>query len=65
MKLTRQIRELSDGLRTAFDGSNVANRVRDFEGWTNRASQEDAAGGYDHTRTVREYYDLCTEFMVL
>ena len=65
MKLTRQIRELSDGLRTAFEGSNVANRVRDFEGWTNRASQEDAAGGYDHTRTVKEYYDLCTGFMVL
>ena len=65
MKLTREIRELSDGLRTAFDGSNVAHRVRDFEGWTKRASQEDAAGGYDHTRTVQEYYDLCTEFMVL
>ena len=66
MKPTRQIRELSEGLRTAFDGSNVTDRVRDFEGWTDRASREDdAGGGYDHTRTVREYYDLCTEFMVL
>ena len=64
MKGTRQIRELSDGLRTAFDGSNVAHRVQDFEGWTDRASDEDSAGGYDHTRTVGEYYDLCTEFMV-
>ena len=64
MKPTRQIRELSDGLKTAFDGSNVVRRVQDFEGWTDRASDEDSAGGYDHTQTVREYYDLCTEFMV-
>ena len=60
----KEIRELSDGLRTAFDGSNVTTRVRDLEGWTDRASEEDAGGGYDHTRTVKEYYDLCTEFMV-
>jgi len=65
MKLTREIRELSDGLKAAFEGSNVTNRVRDFEGWTARASREDDADqGYDHTRTVEEYYDLCTGFMV-
>lgn len=65
MKFTGQIRGLSDGLRTALGGSNVTNRVRDFEGWTDRASpQDDADGGYDHTGTVREYYDLCGEFMV-
>ena len=66
MKFTGQIRGLSDGLKTAFGGSNVTNRVREFEGWTDRASpRDDADGGYDHTRTVREYYDLCTEFMVM
>ena len=65
MKLTREIRELSDGLKTAFEGSDVTNRVRDFEGWTDRASREDEADErYDHTRTVQEYYDLCTGFMV-
>ena len=65
MKFTRDIRELSDGLRTAFEGSDVTSRVRDFEGWTDRASREDDADqGYDHTRTVKEYYDLCTGFMV-
>ena len=65
MKFTGQFRQLSDGLRTAFGGSNVTNRVRDFAGWTDRGSLEDAAdGGYDHTRTVAEYYDLCTGFMV-
>ena len=65
MKLTRRIRKLSNGLRTAYGGANVTNRVRDFDGWTDRASQEDAGAGYDHTQTVKEYYDLCTEFMVL
>ncbi len=64
MKGTRQVRELSEALRAAFDGSNVAHRVQDFEGWTDRVSDQDSAGGYDHTRTVGEYYDLCTEFMV-
>ncbi len=65
MKLTRDIRELSDGLKTAFAGSDVPSRVRDLEGWTGRASREDGADeGYDHARTVQEYYDLCTAFMV-
>ncbi|MXW71174.1 MAG: methyltransferase domain-containing protein [Acidobacteria bacterium] len=65
MTPARQIRELADGLRTAFGGSNATGRVRDFDGWTGRASREgDADGGYDHTRTVQEYYDLCTELMV-
>jgi len=39
--------------------------VRDFEGWTDRAFASDGgAAGYDHTRTVTEYYDLCGELMV-
>ena len=38
--------------------------MRELEGWTDRASEEEAGGGYDHTRTVQEYYDLCSEFMV-
>ena len=64
MRLTRQILELSDGLKTAFGGSNVTSRVREFAVRTDRTSREDAGGGHDHTRTVEEYYDLCTEFMV-
>ena len=65
MRPARQLRELSNALKAAFDGSNVVRRVQDFEGWTDRASQEDSEAGYDHTRTVKEYYDLCSEFMVL
>ena len=65
MKPARELRDLSRGLKAAFGGSNVARRVEDFEGWTDTASREDSEAGYDHTRTVREYYDLCSEFMVL
>ena len=36
-----------------------------FNGWTDRASAENTgAASYDHTQTVKEYYDLCSEFMV-
>ena len=64
MRPVRQLRELSDGLKTAFDGSNVVRRVQDLEGWTNNLSQQDSEAGYDHTPTVKEYYDLCSDFMV-
>ena len=60
-----QLRRLSDGLKAAFGETNVSRRVRDFEGWTDRAFAEDgAAADYDHTRTVKEYYDLCGELMI-
>ena len=56
---------LPRGLKAAYRGSNVARRVKRFDGWTDRAFSEDAgAGGYDHVETVTEYYDLCNEFMV-
>ena len=56
---------LSDGLKAAFGKTNVSRRVRDFEGWTDRAVAADGgAADYDHTRTVTEYYDLCSELMV-
>ena len=36
-----------------------------FNGWTDRVSEENTGGAsYDHTQTVKEYYDLCSEFMV-
>ena len=58
-------RKLSNELKVAYSGSNIARRVQDFNGWINRASAENAsAPSYDHTRTVKEYYDLCGEFMV-
>ena len=60
-----QIRELYNGLKSAYHGSDVPRRVQRYDGWTERASAEDAgATDYDHTETVKEYYDLCSEFMV-
>ena len=60
-----QLRKLLDGLKIAYSGSNVARRMEHFNGWTDRASAQDAgAADYDHTQTVKEYYDLCNELMV-
>ena len=60
-----QLRELANGLKAAYRGSNVQRRVKHFDGWMDRASAEaGGAAGYDHAETVREYYNLCNEFMV-
>ena len=60
-----QLRKLSNGLKTAYRGSDVRGRVRRFDGWLDRASRQDAAPPpRDHAETVKEYYDLCGEFMV-
>ena len=56
---------LSRELRDAYRGSGVARRVQHFDGWLDRAVLEPGgAGGYDHTETVKDYYDLCSGFMV-
>jgi len=60
-----QLRNLSSGLRVAYRGSDAHRRVEHFDGWLHRANADEAgAKGYDHARTVQEYYDLCSEFMV-
>ena len=60
-----QLRKLSRDLKAAYRGSDVQNRVKRFDGRVDRAHVEDAGlTGYDHTETVKEYYDLCGEFMV-
>ena len=60
-----QLRKLSKGLKDSYRGSDVHRRVRQFDGWMDRARTEDASpAGYDHSETVKEYYDLCSEFMV-
>ena len=59
------LRNLSNGLKVAYRGSDTRGRVQHFDGWTRRATAGDAgATGYDHAKTVSEYYDLCSEFMV-
>ena len=60
-----RIRNLSKGLKTAYRGSDARRRVREFDGWMDRARADGAASAdYDHAQTAKEYYDLCTEFMV-
>ena len=57
--------KLSRELRDAYRGSGVARRVQHFDGWLDRAALvPGGAGGYDHAETVKDYYDLCSGFMV-
>ena len=55
---------LSKSLWSAYRGWNVASRVARFGGWieSNRRAGADGSD-YDHTETVNNYYDLCSEFM--
>ncbi len=60
-----QLRKLSNGLKAAYRGMDTRRRVKHFDGWMHRTTAENAgATAYDHTQTVKEYYDLCGEFMV-
>jgi len=60
-----QLLKLYSGLKSAYRGSDIVDRVQRFDGWTDRASAKNAgATEYDHAATVKEYYDLCSEFMV-
>ena len=60
-----QLRELSKELKSVYRDSDTHRRVKEFDGWTDRARvEDDGATGYDHTETVKEYYDLCGEFML-
>ena len=59
------LRTLSNGLKAAYRGSDVRQRVKQFDGWMDRARAENGGpAGNDHAETVTEYYDLCSEFMV-
>ena len=64
-KELKELRKLSRGLKAAYRGSDARRRVKQFDDWMVRAAAEDTgATGYDHASTVKEYYDLCSEFMV-
>ena len=60
-----QLRKLSRGLREAYRDSNVRRRVKRLDEWMDRADAQGGGGaGYDHAETVKEYYDLCSDFMI-
>ena len=59
-----QLLKLSKGLKTTFRGSDIRRRARFFDSWMDRAEGEEASPtSYDHTKTVSEYYDLCSNIM--
>ena len=59
------LRQLAGRVRAAYRGTDVTGRVAHFDAWTDRAFAPDTGEtAYDHAKTVRDYYDLCGEFMV-
>ena len=59
-----KLRTLANGLKAAYRDTDVADRVQHFNGWNDRAGAAGDATDYDHSETVKEYYDLCGELMV-
>ena len=58
------LKDPSRSLQSSYQGWNVTRRIAHFSGWLNRSRQADADGSdYDHTETVNNYYDLCSEYM--
>ena len=55
-------KSLAKPLWNAYRDLNVPNRVTRLGGWMERRQQAES-GGYDHSGTVNDYYDLCNEFM--
>lgn len=55
---------LSTSLRRAYRGGNVDGRVARLNSWLDRSRESGPAScSYDHTETVNDYYDLCSELM--
>ena len=54
---------LPRALRNAYKGWNVKSRVAHFGTWFDRSRGAADGSDYDHTETVNNYYDLCSEFM--
>ena len=56
--------KLSKKLKDTYREGNVTCRLQDFEGWMERATPEAVdSGDYDHTKLVKDYYDLYHELM--
>ena len=57
--------KLSNWLKDAYREADVARQVQHYDGWIDRAKPEVVvANRYDHTETVKAYYNLCSPFMV-
>ena len=55
---------LSRSMRRAYRDWNVKSRVARLNNWVDRSREsEPGSHSYDHTETVNDYYDLCSELM--
>ena len=55
---------LSRSMRRAYRDWNVKSRVARLNNWVDRSREaEPGSRSYDHTETVNDYYDLCSELM--
>ncbi|MDE0715365.1 MAG: class I SAM-dependent methyltransferase [Gammaproteobacteria bacterium] len=55
---------LSRSVRRAYRDWNVDGRLARLDDWFDRSRKAGPDGdSYDHTETVNDYYDLCSEFM--
>ena len=55
---------LSGSLRRAYRDGNVTGRVARLSAWFDRSREAGPdSSSYDHTETVNDYYDLCSELM--
>ena len=55
---------LAKSLRNVYQSWNVPMRVAHYNTWTERSKRSKAGSeAYDHSNTVNDYYDLCTELM--
>ena len=62
--MLRRLYRLSRELKAAYRSADTRRRVRDLDGSLDRAAKIDSAAlDYDHAETVREYYDVCGDFM--
>ena len=62
---TMELGKLSNALKDTYRETDIPRRVHQFDGWIDRATPESTGvNRYDHTETVKDYYDLCSEFMV-
>lgn len=55
--------ELSNSMKKALQGWDIADRVEHFNNWLDRNKQGGRGADYDHTETVNDYYSLCSELM--
>ena len=55
---------LSASLKRAYRDGNVSGRVARLSAWFDRSREAGPdSSSYDHTETVNDYYDLCSELM--